>query len=240
MGEVVCAWPPLYRSVHPRSPQPRGQLQRSTNTMNEQGARSSLPRFNPDFSKIFKEVKEVITNPVGCWSSIRGSYGTVQDFFMNFLAPLLLVGAVVDILTGLGSRGMFAGLLFSVVRLALALGMAYLTAFILAKLAANFGGTNDLLGALKLSGYSHSPALLAAILGIIPFLGAPVILALSLYGYYIFYQGISPMLAVPAQQRVVYTIVSILVLIVTNMLVGALALLLSGGAAVGAGANLGC
>jgi hypothetical protein len=134
---------------------------------------------------------------------------------------------------GLSARGFAGGAMFLVVRVALSVVMAYLVAFILAKLAASFGGTNDTRSALKLYGYSQSPALLAAILGFLPVLGGLAVFLIGLYCFYVFYQGISPMLAVPAEQRVIYTIVSVVILIITGFLLGLLTMMLVGGAVLG-------
>lgn len=192
--------------------------------MNIQSPGATTSRFNPDVRKIFQEIKEVATNPIGCWTSIRGTYGSVSDFTINFLTPLLLVGAVVDlVVVGLNQHPGLGGITFPLSRFFLALAMAFLVAFILSRLASAFGGGNDFQNALKLYGYAQSPAMIAAAFGIIPALGAPLSLAVAVYCFYIFYQGISPMLAVPAERRVTFTIITVSLSIIGGFLLGIVA-----------------
>ena len=214
--------------------------------MNDQTAAGSGSAATPkvDFQKIFKEVKEVAVNPVGCWNNIRGTYNSVKDFYMNFLGPLLLIPPVAAFIglsiigipnpiTGGTFRTPFvSGLVSVVLQFGLALAMAYLSALILSKLAPKFGGSEDLLAALKLVGYAWAPYYLASILTILPVIGLLVVLV-GLYGIYIFYQGISPMLSVPATQRVVYTVVSVVVIFVARLLVGGIAAIVVAGASAG-------
>jgi hypothetical protein len=207
--------------------------------MNTETGSAAMPQFKPDFVKIFTEVKEVTLNPVGCWSSVRGTYGSTKDFYMNFLGPLILIQPVVGMIMGLGSLGITTAITLAIVQFGLGLVMTYLVSFILAKLAKSFGGSDDILGALKLSGYSRSPVMLAAVLGFIPVIGGLVGFLLAIYSIYIFYQGISPMLAVPANQRLIFTIVAAILIVVASAVVGLAGMLVFGGAMVGAGATLG-
>ncbi|MEM6475935.1 MAG: hypothetical protein AAF687_07195 [Pseudomonadota bacterium] len=64
---------------------------------------------------------------------------------------------------------------------------------------------------------------------------------LGLYSLYLFYKGATPMMGVPEDKSVIYTVVVIIVAIVTNFVIGMLTLAITGpaalaGAAMSAGA----
>ena len=97
----------------------------------------------------------------------------------------------------------------------------YLTAFIIDLLAPSFGAVKNFNNALRLVVYSYTPTLVAGILYLVPSLSILVMLA-SLYGLYIMYFGIKPMMKAPDDKVTVYFIVSIVVLIVVYFIIGAI------------------
>ena len=202
--------------------------------MNNEAANSLADlkaQCKPDPAKIFKEVKEVALNPVGCWNNVRGTYGTIKEYYLNFLAPLALIPAVVTFINvsiigtsilvptqngggGISLTpeihrfGIVSGFISALVQFIVGLLMQYVFAFILGKVAVKFNGNDDVFSALKLAGYAASPVALLTVLEILP-MGVLLVGLVGLYSLYIFYQGISPMLSVPAEKRVVYSAVSI-------------------------------
>jgi hypothetical protein len=93
--------------------------------------------------------------------------------------------------------------------------------FIIAKLAAllapKFGGVADDGAALKLVVYSNTAGWLASLFFIIPPLGFLAIL--GLYGIYIFWTGVGPMLRVPEEKKLIFVLALAATAIVLNLLV---------------------
>jgi hypothetical protein len=105
----------------------------------------------------------------------------------------------------------------------LSLAALYACALVIDALAPAFRSEKGLTNALKLAVYSSTPAWIAGVLQLIPAL-APFAFLLSLYGFYLFYLGLSPLMRTPEQSRVVYfivlAIISLLIFVITGLLAG--------------------
>jgi hypothetical protein len=109
-----------------------------------------------------------------------------------------------------------------VVQFALAIASLYFVPQILAAIAPSFGGQNDALNALKLYVFAMTPAWIGQTVGVIPLLGWLAALAGGIYAIYLFWQHISDALSVPADKKIGYVIVSVLVLVVVFFVIGAI------------------
>jgi hypothetical protein len=112
--------------------------------------------------------------------------------------------------------------------LGIALGLAsfitalvgvFLVAFIIDFLAPNFGSQKDFARAFQLVAYSSTAMWVAGILRVVPLLGILVLLA-SLYGIYLLYLGLPHLMKTPPEKVGVYLVVSIVVVIAVNVLIG--------------------
>ena len=72
--------------------------------------------------------------------------------------------------------------------------------------------------AVKLVAFAWTPVWLVGIFSIYPPLG--ILGIVGLYGLYLLYIGLEPMMGTPASKKMVYFIVSILVLIVVYFVIG--------------------
>ena len=142
------------------------------------------------------------------------------------MLPLALIPTIAHVIgLGLIGRGVMTsftwGLATGLVQFILAFVGVYLTAFVVDLLAPNFGSQKNLGRAVQLVAYSYTPAWVAGVFNIIPFLGWLAMLA-SLYGLYLLYLGLPPIMKTPEDKVVVYLIVTIVVLIVIYAIVGAI------------------
>ena len=121
--------------------------------------------------------------------------------------------------------------------------MIYVYAFVIDALAPTFGGTKNMVQALKVAAYSSTAACIASVLSI--FGGNPLLsfltLLISLYSLYLLYLGLAPCMKSPVDKSAGYTIVVIIAVFIVGailaVVVGALGFAgVMGGGGMGAAA----
>ena len=86
-------------------------------------------------------------------------------------------------------------------------------------MAPSFGSEKNLNRSAQFVGYSYTPSLVGAVLSIFPsvaWLGG----LFGLYGIYLMYLGLGPVKKTPDDKRVVYLVVSIIVLVAVYVVIG--------------------
>lgn len=100
-------------------------------------------------------------------------------------------------------------------------GGVYLSAFVIDFLASKFEATSSFNVAFKLVAYSYTPMCVAGIFYLFPALSVLVPIG-GLYGLYILYTGMKPMLKVSNEKHMTYFIVSLICIIVVSAVLGAI------------------
>lgn len=178
---------------------------------------------------LFERVKGILLNPRAEWSIIEREPGDVAYLFMNYVAILAAIPAVCGFigssligisLSGLGTVRVpiVTGLVGAVVGYLLTFAMVYIVALLADLLAPTFQGQKNFENALKLVVYSYTPAWLAGVFLLIPSLGFLAIL--GLYGLYLLWSGIPPLMKAPQEKSIVYTLAIIVCAIVIGLVVG--------------------
>lgn len=178
---------------------------------------------------LFERVKGILLNPRDEWSIIEREPGDVAYLFMNYVAILAAIPAICGFigssLIGLSLPGLgtvrvpiVTGLVGAVVGYLLTFAMVYIVALLADLLAPTFQGQKNPENALKLVVYSYTPAWLAGVFLLIPSLGFLAIL--GLYGLYLLWVGIPPLMKAPQEKSIVYTLAIIVCAIVIGLVVG--------------------
>lgn len=178
---------------------------------------------------LFERVKGILLNPRAEWSIIEREPGDVAYLFMNYVAILAAIPAVCGFigssiigisLPGLGTVRVpiVTGLVGAVVGYLLTFAMVYIVALLADLLAPTFQGQKNFENALKLTVYSYTPAWLVGVFLLIPSLGFLTIL--GLYGLYLLWTGIPPLMKAPQEKSIVYTLAIIVCAIVIGLVVG--------------------
>ena len=97
----------------------------------------------------------------------------------------------------------------------------FVVALIATALAPQFSGIPDRVASLKWIAYSLTPRWIAGIALLIPGFGALISLVGSLYSLYLLYLGAAPVMRVPQERAVGFTIVLIIAVIVLGIVVAA-------------------
>jgi hypothetical protein len=181
---------------------------------------------------IITRIKNILVTPKTEWNVIAAEEGTLSSVLTTYVLPLALVGAAASLI-GWGLIGKsYGGFGFSVTVKGWDIGIKYaiialvstvvgyiITAFVVDALAPSFGSEKNLNKSAQFVGYSYTPSLVGAVAAILPYiawLGA----LLGLYSLYLMYLGLGPVKKTPDDKRVVYLIVSIVVLIGVYLVLG--------------------
>lgn len=198
------------------------------------------------YMNITTRAKEITLHPGLAWPAIASEPSTVASTYAGYVAPLAAIGPVA-LFVGLSIIGIgipfvgtyrmpaVQGIVQAVVTFVAVLAGLFLFALIANILSPSFGGRKDVVAAVKLVGYSMTPALLAGVLYIFPPLAILSIFA-SLYGLYLFYRGAPILMNLAADKVVPYTLVTIACTIVAGVVLQVTLALTLGVAGLGAGA----
>ncbi len=181
---------------------------------------------------IAERVKNILLNPKKEWEVIDKETTDVPQLITGYLLLLALIPAIASFIGYwiVGYKVPFVGHVPGTFGLGLRYGVlafvtpvisVFITAFVINALADSFGSTKDFRRAMQLVVFSYTATLLAGIFNLIPSLGILAFLA-GLYSLYILYLGLQPMMKTPGEKVTSYFIVSLLVMIVAGMVIGAL------------------
>ncbi|MFN3516223.1 MAG: Yip1 family protein [Novosphingobium sp.] len=194
---------------------------------------------------LVERAKAITLKPDETWPQIAAEQTTPGDIITRYAMPLLAIGPVASFIGGqlFGISVVVATLKPSLMS---GLGMA-LTSFVMSLLslvvialvtdflAPKFNGEASRTQAFKLVAYAMTPGWVAGVLGIFPALGILILLA-SLYGLYLFFKGATPVMKVPADKAGGFTVVTVVVAIVVNLVAAALLSAVTGMFGLGAAA----
>lgn len=167
---------------------------------------------------LVERAKNIIVTPKTEWEVIAKEEPNVQQILFTYLFPLALIPAFAALLgslifmqfsfgfalaTGIGMALIYFVTMFLVV---------LLSAFIIDAFATSFSSQKNFGRSLQLVVYSFTPSFVLGVLNFIPVLGWLLYIAGSVYGVYIMYLGLGPLKQTPEDKKVVYLLISILVL----------------------------
>ena len=187
---------------------------------------------------IIERVKNILITPKTEWEVINGEMATPQSLLMSYVLPLAVISAVGPLLQGFLFAGTLGLTYFIVLALIAFVGTVltyYLSIYIIDALAPSFASEKDINKTAQLVAYSRTPGYVAGLLAFIPVLGAILGIAAWVYSIYIMYLGLAPLKKTPEDKKVVYLIVSfVLIFIVYSILAVILGMILFSAMGVGA------
>ncbi len=194
-----------------------------------------------DFNAIIKRAIAILTKPNDEWKVIKGESLSIADMFTKYAMILAAIPAIagfigyclIGVSYGFGTFRIpiGRGLIWLILQYVLSLAGVFLLAFIIDSLAPSFGAKKDLVSSVKVVVYAYTAAWIAGVLYIIPSL-AIIASLLSLYSLFLLYLGMDHVKEPPADKKVAYFVVSIIVAIVVFFIVGYLVQVVAfGGAA---------
>lgn len=199
--------------------------------------------LTPDVAGITTRAKAILADPAAEWPVIAQEKQEPKEVFLKYAVPLAAIGPIATLigsllfgysLLGVTYRpGIMTALGTAITSYVLSLIGLWVVAWIANFLSPKFGGKDDFGAAFKLVAYSMTAAWLAGIFGLLPMLSFLGIL--GLYGLYLLYKGAKPLMGVPEDKSMVYTIVTVVVAIVTTFVLGMIATAITGAGAIASG-----
>jgi hypothetical protein len=174
---------------------------------------------------LVERVKGIILTPKTEWPVIAGEPGDVGYLFGSYVAILAAIPAVCGFLGAVFvGAPIGAALIGAVIKYLLTFVVIYIVALIVDALAPTFSSQKNFSNALKLTVYSYTPSWLVGIFLLIP--GLRFLTILGLYGLYLLWLGLPPLMKTPDGKTIGYTITivicALVLAIVLAMVLGAL------------------
>lgn len=178
---------------------------------------------------LLARAKNIIWSPIPEWRVVADEKGTIRSLLRRYVIPMALIPAAACFigygLVGANAilfrmSGPYWGISMAMNSFITSLAVYLIGTWLVDRLAPGFGASRDLDRSAQLVAYSYTPAWLAGIFYALPGLQQGV--ALGLYSVYLFYTGIPMLKKMPEDQRITYTIVSAILLIIIRFLFGLL------------------
>ena len=189
------------------------------------------PIAQPASSGLVNRAKAIVLSPKTEWPIVAAETTEPTKVLTGYAIPLIAIGPIAALigsqlfpLTVLGitlQPSITVALVSAVVSFAVAILGLYVVAFVANFLSPKFGGKDGFPAAFRLVAYSMTAYWVAGIFGLLPALA--LLSLVGLYSLYLFYLGATPVLGVPEDKAVGYTVVTVLVAIVVNLVVMAVA-----------------
>jgi hypothetical protein len=194
---------------------------------------------------IVDRVKNICVMPSAEWPVIAAEPASPGSLVTGYVLPLAAVGAAAGFVGGsligrtlpyIGTyrTSLGAGLAIACFTVIMAVVGVFVLSFIINALAPSFGGQKDSTQAFKVAVYSYTPAWVAAVLNIVPVLGALAVLG-GLYGLYLLYLGLPRLMKCPEDRAAGYTAVVVVCAIVLSIVITVVGGTVAGLGMVGAG-----
>ncbi len=172
---------------------------------------------------LIERVKNILTTPKTEWLVIEGETTTPAALLTSYVLPLALLASLSGVLTGLlwaGTFGMQFWLIMAVVTFISAMIGFFVSSYVIDMLAPSFGSEKNINRSAQLVAYSWTASWIGSMLSFIPVLGWLLAIAGAIYSIYTMYLGLGPIKKTPEDKKVVYLIVSFLVMIVISWVIG--------------------
>jgi hypothetical protein len=177
-------------------------------------------------------VKNILLSPRTEWPVIDAEPATVASLYTGYIMPLAAIPAICravgSVVFGIsipfGDRihiPATTAITSALITFVMQLVGVYLFAFIVDALAPTFGGTKNMVQALKTAAYSATPVWVLGILSIFP--GALISLLQligALYMLYLFFISLPIVMKAPQDKSIGYALVSIVCMIIVVLILG--------------------
>ena len=174
--------------------------------------------------------KEIVLHQNAEWTRVMSDESERQSLLRYGMMLIFIAYALLFVLTALVSMAISTIIPFSalhvvtsvVINFVLAIATLYFVPQILAALAPSFGGKNDPLNALKLYVFAATPAWIGMAVAVIPLIGWLAAIAGGIYAIYLFWQHFADAMSIPADKKVGYVILAVVIIAVIEFIISAI------------------
>ena len=175
---------------------------------------------------LVSRAKAILMTPKQEWAAIDSEPLDVTALLTGYVIPLALIGPIARFIgfSVLGFGGILRmsigwGISQAIASFILAILGVFVLGWVVNALAPNFGATQSMPQAIKLSAYSMTAAWVAGIFYLIPSLSLLAVIG-ALYSLYLFYVGLPTLMKSPADKTPAYAVVVIIACIVLYVIIG--------------------
>lgn len=170
--------------------------------------------------QLVERVKAILLTPQTEWPVIAREPGETSVLFARYVAILALIPAVAGFIgtSLIGRAPIMSGLLWAIAYYVMTFVLVLVVALIVDALAPTFGAQKNVPNALKLTVYSLTPYWLASVFRVVP--GLTFLTILGLYGVYLMWLGLPPLMQAPRDKALPYAGAVVLVAVVVQILLG--------------------
>jgi hypothetical protein len=188
----------------------------------------------PTQPNMIERIKSMILKPKDEWSRIDAEPMTPRGILLGWAVPLAAIapvaGAIGQLVFGIPvpfvgtiRPGVATVVPTAITGYVLSILSFFIISAIINALAPSFGGVKNMTQAMKVAAYSMTATYVGGIFSLIPAL-APIGMLLSLYGFYLLYLGLPQLMRTPQEKGVIYTIVTVVCVLVVSFVLGMIAL----------------
>jgi hypothetical protein len=195
---------------------------------------------------LIERVPSILLRPKQTWPAIAAEPADVATIYSRYVVILAAIPAICGFigwtLVGGGAFGVSIRLPIATALMQMILGYllslvaVYLIALIVNALAPTFGGTKDMVAALKVVAYGSTAGFLGGVFSLLPSLALLGLVA-SLYSIYLIYTGLPVLMRCPPEKAGAYTAVVIVCAILAMIVLGAVSSLFVNRGPMGFGAT---
>ena len=171
--------------------------------------------------QLIERVKAILLTPQTEWPEIAREPGEASVLFTRYVAILAIIPALAGFI-GMSLVGsyvpFFRGLTSALFGYVLTFVLVYVVALIVDALAPTFDAQKNFPNALKLTVYSFTPFWLAGIFLLVP--GLSFLRILGLYGIYLAWLGLPPLLLAPRDKALPYTATTVVCAVILVIVTG--------------------
>lgn len=165
------------------------------------------------------------------WTVIEAETAPIGQVITGYVLPLAAIAALATFISvsivgtnvpmiGHYRLGIGWGLGQALYSLVMAVVFVFILGFIIDALAPTFGGQKNMLQAQKLAAYSYTPAWIATVFTIIPWVGGLLAFIGAIYGLYLLYLGLPRLMKNPPDKSAGYTALVVVSAIVVAVIIG--------------------
>ncbi|MDD2426058.1 MAG: Yip1 family protein [Bacteroidales bacterium] len=168
-----------------------------------------------NFKEIFNRAKNIIIQPKNEWNVVAAENKPHAEVLLGYLIWLTIIPVVCALIGWSSYFGLAVKM--AIQQAVTIIAGAYFTALIFNELATKYGAVKNFNKAFELVAYCYTAICLSGLLLLIPGLKY-LSFIFSLYGLYLMYIGLKPMMSVPDEKVNNYFIVSLLVMIGVSLI----------------------
>ena len=178
-----------------------------------------------NLKNLIKRIKNILITPKTEWLVIELETATPISLLTSYVLPLVIISSIGTVLQGVLFAGLFGFkyfIILAVIKFVSAIIGFYLSIYVIDLLAPSFKSEKNLNRSAQLVAFSNTPVWIAGLLSFIPVLGVLASIAGWVYSIYLMYLGIGPMKKTGEDQKIIYMIVSFLIMMVIYFIIAAI------------------